>query len=75
MAIAGVFAVCSAAEFSSAIASERKAGMKRPEAAIFLARKENQPRYESIKWYLSVIRMETPFNDVIKTINAIPKLY
>lgn len=45
------------------------------ETALKLAKKENQPRYESIKWYLSAIGMDIPFNDVIRTINAIPTLY
>ncbi len=43
--------------------------------ALELARKENLPRYEAIKWYLGVIDIGIPFDDVIRTINAIPKLY
>ncbi len=43
--------------------------------ALELAREENKPRYEAIKWYLNSIAMDIPFNDVIKTINDIPKLY
>ena len=34
---------------------------------------ENQPRYESIQWYLESIVLE--FESVIKTISSIPKLY
>ncbi len=45
------------------------------ETALKLAKEENAPRYEAIKWYLNSIAMDIPFNDVIKTINAIPKLY
>ena len=50
-------------------------GMIARDEALEIVRQENRPRYESIKWYLSVIGLETPFNDVIATINAIPKLY
>ena len=44
-------------------------------AALKLVKEENRPRYESIKWYLNSIAMDIPFDQVIKTINAIPKLY
>ena len=35
--------------------------------------KENQPRYETLKWYLEIIGLD--FKTVIKRINQIPKLY
>jgi hypothetical protein len=41
--------------------------------ALALIEDENRPRYPNIKWYLDSIGMD--FNDVIKTINSIPKLY
>lgn len=50
-------------------------GMIDRTAALELAERENQPRYESIKWYLGVIGMGDEFNHVIRTINAAPKLY
>ena len=34
---------------------------------------ENQPRYPNIKWYLDALGMD--FKDVIRVVNAIPKLY
>jgi len=34
---------------------------------------ENQPRWNSIKWYCDTINID--FEDTIKRINAIPKLY
>ncbi len=43
--------------------------------ALERAKAENEPRYEAIKWYLNSIAMDIPFDDVIRTINAIPKLY
>lgn len=45
------------------------------ETALRRVREENAPRYQAIKWYLNSIAMDLPFNDVIRTINAIPKLY
>jgi hypothetical protein len=32
-----------------------------------------RPRYESIKWYLSIIGLGDQFNRIIKTINAMPR--
>ncbi|MCG8408113.1 MAG: hypothetical protein MI923_23185 [Phycisphaerales bacterium] len=50
-------------------------GMIDRASALELAERENQPRHESIKWYLGVIGMGDEFNHVIRTINAAPKLY
>lgn len=41
--------------------------------ALELIADENKPRYANLKWYLDVLGLE--FESVIKTINAIPKLY
>ena len=43
------------------------------EKALELVLDENMPRYQNIKWYLDALGMD--FNEVIKVINAIPKLY
>ncbi len=43
------------------------------EAAIDLVEDENRPRYQNIRWYLDTVNMN--FEDTIKTINSIPKLY
>lgn len=48
-------------------------GMITRDRALELVAEENQPRYESIQWYLDSIGLE--FESVIKTINRIPKLY
>ena len=37
--------------------------------------RENQPRFQSIQWYLDVLRIERSLEDVIAAINSIPKLY
>ena len=43
------------------------------ENALKIAFEENYPRYESLKWYLTVIGLD--FESTIKKINQIPKLY
>lgn len=43
------------------------------EKAIGLINDENRPRYENIKWYLDILGMD--FQEVIKKINNIPKMY
>ncbi len=43
------------------------------EEALKLVEKENRPRYPNIRWYLDTINMN--YNDVIKVVNSIPKLY
>jgi glucosamine--fructose-6-phosphate aminotransferase (isomerizing) len=41
--------------------------------ALAMVEEENAPRYPNIKWYLDAVGLDFP--DVIKVINAIPKLY
>lgn len=41
--------------------------------ALELVEEENQPRYESMKWYLDAVGID--FSDAVKVINRIPKLY
>ena len=43
------------------------------EEALELVNVENQPRYESTKWYLDAINLD--FKDVIECVNRIPKMY
>lgn len=43
------------------------------EKALALVKEENRPRYQNIRWYLDTLGMD--FNEVIKIVNAIPKLY
>lgn len=43
------------------------------EEALVRVKDENQPRYPNIKWYLDAIGIE--FENTIKTINEIPRLY
>ncbi|MDB2416013.1 hypothetical protein N9W42_01430 [Pseudomonadales bacterium] len=48
-------------------------GMISRDDALDLVAIENQPRYESIQWYLDSIGLD--FEAVIRTVNNIPKLY
>ncbi len=48
-------------------------GVLSRERALALAREENRPRWESIKWYCDIIGVD--FEDAIRRINAAPKLY
>lgn len=41
--------------------------------ALLLAEDENRPRYANMKWYLDAVGL--PFEDVVRTVNAIPRLY
>jgi hypothetical protein len=50
----------------------REGQMTREEAMV-LIEDENRPRYANIKWYLDAIGFD--FAEVIRTINAIPRLY
>jgi predicted glutamine amidotransferase len=43
------------------------------EEALALVKDENRPRYQNIRWYLDTLGMD--FAEVIKIVNAIPKLY
>ncbi len=50
----------------------REGAMTRDEAMALVV-EENRPRYPSIKWYTSILDLD--YARVIKTINAVPKLY
>lgn len=50
----------------------REGQISRPEA-LALVEDENRPRYANMKWYLDAVGL--PFEDVVKTVNAIPRLY
>jgi hypothetical protein len=43
------------------------------EEALLLLKEENRPRYQNIRWYLDTLDID--YEDVIKIINKIPKLY
>jgi glutamine---fructose-6-phosphate transaminase (isomerizing) len=37
--------------------------------------RENQPRFASIQWYLDVLHIERPLEEVVEIINQVPRLY
>jgi len=41
--------------------------------AMEFVEKENEPRYNSLKWYLEIIGLD--YTDTINAINKIPRLY
>ena len=43
------------------------------EKALALVEDENKQRYQNIRWYLDTLGMD--FDEVIKIVNNIPKLY
>ena len=43
--------------------------------ALELAARDNKPRWESIRWYLETIGIQQDVEDVIETINRIPKRF
>jgi hypothetical protein len=50
----------------------REGALERSEA-LRLVEDENRPRYASIRWYTDIVGID--FEQAIRTINAIPKLY
>ncbi|MBW7840885.1 MAG: glucosamine 6-phosphate synthetase [Chitinophagaceae bacterium] len=48
-------------------------GMLTREQAMALIEEDNRPRYETLRWYLEIIGLD--FAEVVRTVNAIPKLY
>ncbi len=48
-------------------------GQMTRERALELVDDENRPRYQNLRWYLDTLGMD--FREVIKVVNAMPKLY
>jgi len=48
-------------------------GMFTRDEAMALIEEDNLPRYETLRWYLEIIGLD--FEEVIKVVNKIPKLY
>ncbi len=60
-------------EFDTFRSNQIREGMIDRPSALELIEKENQPRYETLRWYLDIIGVD--FNEAIGRINSIPKLY
>lgn len=67
------YTVAGFTEIDTFRSNQIREGMISREEAMRLVSIENAPRYEGIKWYLDIIGLD--FEDTIKTINNIPKLY
>jgi hypothetical protein len=48
-------------------------GMLTRDEGMALIEEDNLPRYETLRWYLKIIGLD--FEEVIKVVNKIPKLY
>ena len=66
-------AVAGFSEVDTFRSNQIREGMISRETALKLVYKENEPMYNSIKWYLDTIGLD--YSRTIKTINKIDKLY
>ncbi len=67
------FTVAGFTEHDTFRSNQIREGQITREKALELVEDENQPRHQNIRWYLDTLGLD--FEDVIKTVNAIPKLY
>lgn len=67
------YTVAGFSEVDTFRSNQIREGMITREKAVELAERENEPRFETIRWYLEMIGLD--FTASIKKINAIPKLY
>lgn len=67
------YTVAGFSEIDTFRSNQIREGMITREEALRFIVEENKPRYETLRWYLEIVGLD--FEEVIKTINAIPKLY
>ena len=67
------YTVAGFSEYDTFRSNQIREGMLTREKALEFVNEENQPRYESLKWYLEIVGLD--FENVIKRINKIPKFY
>lgn len=67
------YTVAGFSEYDTFHSNQIREGMLTRKKALELVNEENRPRYESLKWYLEIVRLD--FESVIKRISKIPKLY
>lgn len=60
-------------EYDTFRSNQIREGLLDRDMALKLLDSENQSRYESIRWYLNLLNLD--FDDVMKVVNNIPKLY
>jgi|ETNmetMinimDraft_30_1059905.scaffolds.fasta_scaffold13275_1 hypothetical protein len=57
------------------LSNQIREGTQDRESALKVSREKNQPRFDSIKWYLEILDLKESFEEVIHTINAMPRRY
>ena len=67
------YTVAGFSEYDTFRSNQIREGMLNRKKGLELVNEENRPRYESIKWYLDIVGLD--FENTIKRINNIPKLY
>lgn len=67
------YTVAGFSEHDTFRSNQIREGQVTREEALALIEDENRPRYANMKWYLDAVGL--PFVDVIKIVNAIPRLY
>ncbi|MCR4417180.1 MAG: glucosamine 6-phosphate synthetase [Ignavibacteria bacterium] len=67
------YTVAGFSEFDTFRSNQIREGAISREKALEKVNEENKPRYETLKWYLEIIGLD--FENVIKRVNQIPKLY
>ncbi len=67
------FTMAGFSEYDTFRSNQIREGMITREEALKFVETENQPRHESLKWYLNTINLD--FDDTIKIINSQPTLY
>jgi hypothetical protein len=67
------YTVAGFSEHDTFRSNQIREGQMTRERALELVEDENQPRYQNIRWYLDTLGLD--FEDVIKTVNNIKKLY
>jgi glutamine---fructose-6-phosphate transaminase (isomerizing) len=67
------YTVAGFSEFDTFRSNQIREGMLEREKALNLCEKDNNPRYETLRWYLEIVGVD--FETVIKKVNSIDKLY
>jgi glutamine---fructose-6-phosphate transaminase (isomerizing) len=67
------YTVAGFSEYDTFRSNQIREGMLSREDGLQLVKRENRPRYPSIKWYTDILSLD--YRSTIKRINEIPKLY
>lgn len=67
------YTVAGFSEFDTFRSNQIREGQIDRDTGLKLIESENEPRYETLRWYLEILNLD--FKTVIQTVNRIPKLY